>query len=59
MIQDLHLYPEVEEQYMTAGIYDSGTRKSKKGPETEKGETGCCLELNGGPGACVNLEVIA
>jgi hypothetical protein len=27
--------------------------------ETEKGETGCCLELNGGPGACANLEVIA
>ncbi len=26
--------------------------------ETEKGETECCLELNGGPGACVNLEVI-
>jgi len=31
----------------------------EKGPETEKGETGCCLELNGGPGACDNLEVIA
>jgi hypothetical protein len=27
--------------------------------ETDKGETACCLELNGGPGACVNLEVIA
>ncbi len=27
--------------------------------ETKKGDAGCCLELNGGPGACVNLEVIA
>jgi hypothetical protein len=27
--------------------------------ETGKGDAGCCLELNGGPGACVNLEVIA
>jgi hypothetical protein len=36
MIQDLHLYQEVEEQYMTAGIYDSGTRKSKRVPRLRR-----------------------
>ncbi len=36
MIQDLHLYQEVEEQYITAGIYNSGTRKSKRVPRLRR-----------------------